>query len=243
MTFSKDQIYASNIQNLKEFKFDESVANVFDDMINRSVPGYQMVTKMSGLVTSIFATEGSNLYDLGCSIGTSILEIQKQPLPRDCKIKAIDNSKAMLEKCQKAIANEKKLPAVEFECIDIEKVEIIDASIVLLNWTLQFIPTELREKIITNIFNGLLPGGVLLLSEKILIEDPILNRINIELHESFKKENGYSELEIARKRAALDSVLIPETLSTHRKRLLQSGFERCDIWFRYFNFASLIAIK
>ena len=243
MTSSKDQIYASNTRNLKDFTFDESVANVFDDMINRSVPGYQMVTKMSGLMTSIFATEGSNLYDLGCSIGTSILEIRRQSLPRDLKIKAIDNSSAMLDKCQQVIINEKNMPTVEFECIDIEQVTIANASVVLLNWTLQFVPKERRREIVKNIFSGLLPGGALLLSEKILIEDPMLNQINIELHESFKKENGYSELEIARKRAALDNVLIPETLSTHRNRLLQSGFENCDIWFRCFNFASLIAVK
>ncbi len=243
MTSSKDQIYASDTRNFKDFTFDESVANVFDDMINRSVPGYQVVTKMSGLMASIFASEKSNLYDLGCSIGASILEMRRRPLPKSCKIKAIDNSSAMLHKCQQAISNNKNLPTVEFECIDIGQVTINNASVVLLNWTLQFVPTKRRKEIIGNIFDGLLPGGALLLSEKILIEDPALNQINIELHELFKKENGYSELEIARKRTALDNVLIPETLSTHRKRLLQTGFKHCDIWFQYFNFASLIAIK
>ena len=132
---------------------------------------------------------------------------------------------------------------VEFQCINLENANIANASIVLLNWTLQFIPTENREQVIQNIYNGLLPGGVLLLSEKILLEDSELNQINIDLHESFKKANGYSDLEIARKRAALDTVLIPESLSQHKERLLLCGFKTFDIWFRYFNFASLIAIK
>ena len=127
--------------------------------------------------------------------------------------------------------------------VNLENANIANASIVLLNWTLQFIPTENREQVIQNIHNGLLPGGVLLLSEKILLEDSELNQINIDLHESFKKANGYSDLEIARKRAALDTVLIPESLSQHKERLLLCGFKTFDIWFRYFNFASLIAIK
>jgi tRNA (cmo5U34)-methyltransferase len=169
--------------------------------------------------------------------------MRSQALPENCKIKAIDNSESMLKKCRQVVAEDKNDIPVEFQCINLENAIITNASIVLLNWTLQFIPKENREQVIQDIYNGLLPGGVLLLSEKILLENSELNEINIELHESFKKANGYSDLEIARKRVALDNVLIPESLSQHKERLLLSGFKNCDIWFRYFNFASLIAIK
>ena len=243
MTSSKDQIYTKNLASQESFKFDDSVADVFDDMIKRSVPGYRTITKMSGLIASIYSIQNSNLYDLGCSLGASTLEMRSQSLPDKCKIKAIDNSESMLKKCRQAVAEDTNAIPVEFEHTDLEKARITNASIVLLNWTLQFIPTENRKRIIHNIYDGLLPGGVLLLSEKILLEDSELNRINIKLHESFKKANGYSDLEIARKREALDNVLIPESLSQHKKRLQLSGFKNCDIWFRYFNFASLIAIK
>ena len=243
MTSSKDQIYAGNLANREAFKFDDAVADVFDDMINRSVPGYRTITKMSGLIASAYSLSNSNLYDLGCSLGSSTLEMRSQDLPENCKIKAIDNSESMLNKFKQAIAEDKNNIPVDFQRIDLEDAKITNASIVLLNWTLQFIAKENREQVIQNIYNGLLPGGVLLLSEKILIEDPELNQINIELHESFKKANGYSTLEIARKRAALDNVLIPESLTQHKERLLLCGFKTCDIWFRYFNFASLIAIK
>ena len=243
MTSSKDQIYAKNLAHWEAFKFDDAVADVFDDMINRSVPGYRTITKMSGLIASVYSLPNTNLYDLGCSLGASTLEMRSQVLPENCKIVAIDNSKAMLKKCRQAVAEDENDVPVEFQCINLEKANIANASIVLLNWTLQFIPTENREQVIQNIYNGLLPGGVLLLSEKILLEDSELNQINIDLHESFKKANGYSDLEIARKRAALDTVLIPESLSQHKERLLLCGFKTFDIWFRYFNFASLIAIK
>ena len=243
MISSKDKIYAKTLAPKEDFKFDDAVADVFDDMINRSVPGYRTITKISGLIASIYSIPNSDLYDLGCSLGASTLEMRSQALPENCKIRAIDNSESMLKKCRQAVAEDKNDIPVEFQCINLEDVIITNASIVLLNWTLQFIPTEKREQVIQNIYNGLLPGGVLLLSEKILLEDSELNQINIGLHESFKKANGYSDLEIARKRAALDNVLIPESLSQHKERLLLCGFKNCDIWFRYFNFASLIAIK
>ena len=243
MISSKDKIYAKTLAPEENFKFDDAVADVFDDMINRSVPGYRTITKISGLIASIYSIPNSDLYDLGCSLGASTLEMRSQALPENCKIKAIDNSESMLKKCRQAVAEDKNDIPVEFQCINLENAIITNASIVLLNWTLQFIPKENREQVIQDIYNGLLPGGVLLLSEKILLENSELNEINIELHESFKKANGYSDLEIARKRVALDNVLIPESLSQHKERLLLSGFKNCDIWFRYFNFASLIAIK
>ncbi len=243
MKYSKDKIYADALIARKDFKFDDAVADVFDDMISRSVPGYRTITKISGLIASNYSLPNSNLYDLGCSLGASILEMRSRALPENCEIKAIDNSESMLEKCRQAVAEKKSDIPVEFHCINLEDARITNASIVLLNWTLQFIAIENRARVIQNIYDGLLPGGILLLSEKILLEDSELNQMNIELHESFKKANGYSDLEIARKRAALDDVLIPESLSHHKKRLFLSGFKTCDIWFRYFNFASLIAIK
>jgi len=115
--------------------------------------------------------------------------------------------------------------------------------VVVLNFTLQFIPRELRDHVIRQIYRGLQPGGVMVLSEKVTFEDPHLDELNIELHHQFKRANGYSDLEIARKRSALENVLLPETLNCHKQRIAEAGFSSCDVWFQCFNFASLIALK
>jgi tRNA (cmo5U34)-methyltransferase len=122
-------------------------------------------------------------------------------------------------------------------------VTIKDASVVVLNFTLQFVPLALRDEVIQHIYNGLRPGGVMILSEKLTFEDPHLDDLNIDLHHEFKRANGYSELEIAQKRAAIENVLLPETLATHKQRIAGAGFSSCDVWFQCFNFASLVALK
>jgi len=239
----RDTLYADPTLEFGLFTFDESVAKVFPDMIRRSVPGYTTIVAMTGLLAGRYATPGSRLYDLGCSLGASTLAMRQHLRGQDCHIIAVDNSPAMLERCRGIIDADTCDTPVSLVCADLEDVAVEDASVVVLNFTLQFVPLERRDAVIRRIHDGLRPGGILVLSEKVIFADPHLDQLNIELHHHFKRANGYSELEVARKRSAIENVLLPETLARHRERLAGAGFGSCDVWFQCFNFASLIALK
>ncbi|KAA1189177.1 carboxy-S-adenosyl-L-methionine synthase CmoA [Pseudohalioglobus sediminis] len=243
MTDSRDTIYADPLREAGLFTFDDNVARVFPDMIKRSVPGYTTIVAMTGLLAQRYAAPGSNLYDLGCSLGASSLAMRQNLDHRDCRIIGVDNSKAMLERCRTIIETDTHDTPVDLVCADIENIAIDNASVVVLNFTLQFIPLAQRDAVIRHIYKGLRPGGVMVLSEKVTFEDPHLDELNIALHHEFKRANGYSELEIAQKRAAIENVLLPETLATHRERMANAGFSACDVWFQCFNFASMVALK
>ncbi|HEY6131484.1 MAG TPA: carboxy-S-adenosyl-L-methionine synthase CmoA [Halioglobus sp.] len=243
MTDSRDSLYADPLSEHGLFAFDDSVARIFPDMIKRSVPGYPTIVAMTGLLAGKFASAGSALYDLGCSLGASTLAMRQHIHQPDCRIISVDNSSAMLERCKSIVDTDTHDTPVILTCADVQDVAIQDASVVVLNFTLQFIPREERDRVIGGIYRGLRPGGIMVLSEKVTFEDPYLDDLNIELHHQFKRANGYSELEIARKRSALETVLLPETLSRHKQRVAGAGFNSCDVWFQCFNFASLIALK
>jgi tRNA (cmo5U34)-methyltransferase len=239
----KDSIYANPIAELTAFSFDDEVARVFPDMIKRSVPGYTTIIAMTGLMAGKFSTADSNVFDLGCSLGASTLAMRQHIQSEGCRILGVDNSPAMIERCHAVIETDTHGTPVDLYCQDILDTSVENASVVVLNFTLQFIPLEQRETLIQRISKGLRPGGILILSEKVLFADPHLNELNIELHHQFKRANGYSDLEIAQKRSALEDVLIPETLDTHKQRIASAGFNSCDVWFQCFNFASLVALK
>lgn len=243
VTDKRDTIYAQTVAEPAAFQFDDRVAQVFPDMIKRSVPGYTTIVAMTGLLAGRFAAPGSRLYDLGCSLGASTLAMRQQVQHRDCLIIGVDNSPAMLERCQTVIATDSHEIPVELVCANLQDIAIEDASVVVLNFTLQFIPREQRDGIIQRIYAGLRPGGIMVLSEKVTFEDPHLDALNIELHHEFKRANGYSDLEIAGKRNAIENVLLRDTLAEHKQRIRGAGFGSCDVWFQCFNFASLIALK
>ncbi len=243
MTEPRDSLYSDPLSEHGLFTFDESVARVFPDMIKRSVPGYTTIVSMTGLLAGKYASAGSSLYDLGCSLGASTLAMRQHIKQPDCRIISVDNSAAMLERCQSIIDTDAHDTPVTLTCADVQDVAITNASVVVLNFTLQFIPRELRDQVISAIYRGLLPGGIMVLSEKVTFEDPHLDALNIELHHQFKRANGYSDLEVARKRNALENVLLPETLNQHKQRIASAGFNSCDVWFQCFNFASLVALK
>lgn len=243
MSDSRDTIYADPLREAGLFTFDDNVARVFPDMIKRSVPGYTTIVAMTGLLAQRYATAGSRLYDLGCSLGASTLAMRQNLRERDCVLVAVDNSAPMLERCRNIIDTDTHETPVELICADLEDVAIENASVVVLNFTLQFIPVASRNDVISRIYRGLRPGGVMVLSEKVTFEDPHLDALNIDLHHEFKRANGYSELEIAQKRAAIEDVLLPETLAAHKERINLAGFSACDVWFQCFNFASLVALK
>ncbi|SDZ83962.1 carboxy-S-adenosyl-L-methionine synthase CmoA [Microbulbifer marinus] len=238
-----DNIYANPLGDVAGFQFDQSVVEVFPDMIQRSVPGYTTIVAMIGTLAERYAQAGSRCYDLGSSLCAATLSMRHRIPAANCEIVAVDNSPAMVEQARKVLAADSGQVPVQLICDDLQNVAIENASVVVLNFTLQFIPVAQRLAIAQKIHDGLRPGGILIISEKVDFTDPDHRELMIDLHHSFKRANGYSELEIAQKRSALENVLIPETLDTHRERLKAVGFSSVDVWFQCFNFASLIAIK
>ncbi|MCT8764358.1 carboxy-S-adenosyl-L-methionine synthase CmoA [Glaesserella parasuis] len=240
---SKDTLFSAPIEKLGDFTFDESVAEVFPDMIQRSVPGYSNIITAIGMLASRFVTDQSNVYDLGCSRGAGILSIRRNVEKAGVRIIGVDNSEPMVERCRRHLeAYHSDIP-VEILCDDIRHIEIKNASMVVLNFTLQFLPREDRLALLRKIYHGLNPNGVLVLSEKFTFEDNTINELLIDLHHTFKRANGYSELEVSQKRTALENVMRTDSIDTHKARLKEAGFSQVDLWFQCFNFGSMITIK
>ncbi|MDO8825516.1 carboxy-S-adenosyl-L-methionine synthase CmoA [Methylophaga sp.] len=238
-----DNIFASPLEQMVDFRFDERVVDVFPDMIQRSVPGYGTLISNIGILAARYAQPNSNCYDLGSSLGAITLSMRQRIKAESCQIIAVDNSAAMIERAEKIIAADNNRVPVELRCEDINQTAIKNASVVVMNFTLQFIAPALRDDLIDKIYQGLKPGGVLILSEKLAFDIDDQQAFFTEAHHDFKRANGYSDLEISQKRSALENVLIPETLATHQQRLSQAGFAKSECWFQCFNFASLIAFK
>lgn len=238
-----DRLYANHREDITGFRFDESVVAVFPDMIKRSVPGYSTIIHMIGQFAERYAQSGTRLYDLGCSLGAATLAMRHRITTADARIIAVDNSAAMTEHCRNLLAADSGETPVDLICANIQDVAVTNASVCVLNFTLQFIPLEDRATVLERIAQGMVSGGVLILSEKIAFEDAEHQQLMTELHHNFKRANGYSDMEIAQKRSALENVLIPEILKTHQQRLLKAGFRSVDCWFQCFNFASIIAFK
>lgn len=236
---ARDALFADDAAPASDFVFDDAVAAVFPDMIRRSVPGYPAIINMIQLLAARYAQPGTALIDLGCSTGASTVALALGCDDASCRILGIDNAAPMLARAQAELGA--RFPRIEWRCADIRDVAVADASVVVLNFTLQFLPPDDRLPLLERIHRGLVPSGVLVLSEKIAGGDPAADALLIEMHHAFKRANGYSELEISRKRNALEKVLIPETLDTHHRRLQQAGFARADLWFQCFNFVSLVA--
>lgn len=240
---NRDNLYANPLGEVSRFAFDQQVVDVFPDMIKRSVPGYATIINMIGNLAGIYAKANTRCYDLGCSLGAATLAMRHGIRNSDCKIIGVDNSQAMIDRCQQLMSADTTEVSVELIKRDIQDIEIENASMVVLNFTLQFISIDQRLALLRKIANGLNTGGVLILSEKVIFEDQPHQELMTDLHHNFKRANGYSELEISQKRSAIENYLIPETLDTHRQRLRQAGFHSVDVWFQCFNFASIIAIK
>lgn len=239
-----DDIFDKRQDMIVDFVFDDKVAHVFPDMIRRSVPGYDVIIPLLGIIAEKFVTPATNIYDLGCSLGAASLSMRRRIQHDDCRIIAVDNAEAMVEQCRRNIDMDKQghIP-VEVICDDIRNIDIQNASLAVMNFTLQFIAPDDRLALLRKIAGGINPGGALVLSEKVVSESPAKQQLIDDLHLAFKRANGYSDLEISQKRSALDNVLVPDTMQTHIKRLEEAGFSRIIVWQRCLNFVSLLAIK
>lgn len=232
----RDTLFAELVAEPSTFSFNDAVVDVFPDMIQRSVPGYGTVVRMSGILSEQYAQEGTHVYDLGCSLGESIRSVEAALDGRDCHLVGVDNSPAMIDKVQTLESG------ITWHLADITTMPLEPSSVVIMNFTLQFIPIEQRLALLTKIRQALIPGGLLILSEKLTLPDPDMNARMIDLHHDFKRSQGYTSLEIAQKRDAIENVLIPETAEAHTQRLDAAGFSCSSSWFQCLNFASFIAI-
>lgn len=236
----RDNLFNANI-DIADFRFDKEVVEVFDDMVRRSVPGYDSMIQMIGLIARMYGQDNTNYYDLGSSTGAISLAIALNNKHQKNTFFAIDNSEEMVSKCKQNL--ESKIDNLQATCADINQIQIENASIVVLNLTLQFIDVKDRSNLIKKIYEGLNPGGVLIISEKIHFEDKETQDQITNLHIDFKKENGYSELEIANKRQAIENVLITDTKAIHIERLKDSGFKDTSCFFQCLNFVSFLSVK
>ena len=218
---------------LVDFAFDADVAAVFPDMIRRSVPGYETLTPLAGLIAAHHLPAGGRCYDLGCALGAAALAVLRNVGDRPCELVAVDDSQAMLDQARAMFGND---PRLRWRCADVRRAAVEAADVVILNYTLQFLPRADRAPLLGRIRRALSGTGVLILSEKIAATAYVE-----ALHRGFKRANGYSDLAITQKRAALENVMRVDSLETHLERLRAAGFGHVEVWFRCLNWASVLA--
>ncbi|MGN7888617.1 carboxy-S-adenosyl-L-methionine synthase CmoA [Dyadobacter endophyticus] len=240
---NSDQVFKEEITKVSDFKFGTTVVNVFDDMVSRSVPYYNEMQRMLAEIAADHVKEGTFVYDLGCSTGTTLIGLDEL-IPSDIRFIGIDESQEMLDKCDLKLKEAGFVRPYDLVPGDLhQQLPITNGSVVILCLTLQFVRPLYRERLLKNIYDGLNPGGVLLLVEKVLAESSIFNRDFIKYYYNYKRRNHYSELEISQKREALENVLIPYKLSENMLLLKEAGFADCEIFFKWYNFSGMIAHK
>lgn len=225
---------------VRPFEFDAAVARVFPDMVRRSVPGYLELVEIIGLIARRLAQPGTCCYDLGCSLGAVTRSILRQVDP-SVRIIAVDNAPAMIEGLRARLADVPGAERIESVCADLLELPVTNASVLVLNLTLQFIPPDERLRLLQRLRAGLVPGGALILAEKVRVEPSAGGALLTALHEDFKRAQGYSELAISGKRAALEQVLVPDSIAEHEQRLVAAGFAGHTRWYQSLNFVAWVA--
>jgi tRNA (cmo5U34)-methyltransferase len=183
----QDEIFSQPLKEIKDFSFNETVADVFEDMITRSIPGYGDIVTMIGVLAKRYYQPKTICYDLGCSLGAVSLSIWEQLKDDACRIIAIDKSEAMIQRCQKRIENHNAEKQIELICADICNVDFKPSSFMALNFTLQFLPQDIRRSFLKKLYDGMTKGAALVISEKILLEPEHANQFQIDLYHTFKK--------------------------------------------------------
>lgn len=227
----------------EDFDFNQRVVEVFDDMLDRSIPFYRQVILAAAELLDAYLETGDTVIDLGCATGTPLLEIARRLEAKRLRLIGLDSSPAMLEKARLKAELYGKAEAISFGREDITQLQRSGTGAFILNYTMQFIRPLDRQELAARLFAALKPGGLLILSEKTINHDRRLNRCFIEIYHRYKRERGYSELEIARKREALENILIPFSIEENRKLLTEAGFTGITTFFQWFNFVSLVAFK
>jgi tRNA (cmo5U34)-methyltransferase len=238
-----DTLFDEASTAVRDFAFDSRVASVFDDMVDRSVPFYSEIQRMVAEMAADYMVEGTRVYDLGCATGTTIAAMASATR-KAVRFVGIDNSRDMLDKCESKLLLAGIDHVLECQLGDLNgPLDISNASVMTLVLTLQFVRPLHRDALMRAVYNGLNEQGCLLLVEKVLGENSTFNRQFIEYYYHMKRRHGYSEIEIAKKREALENVLIPYTLTENRQMLERCGFRHADVFFKWYNFCGLIAVK
>jgi tRNA (cmo5U34)-methyltransferase len=239
----RDRVFAEQAEAIADFKFNKEVATVFDDMLSRSVPFYAETQRMIAEMAGDLVKGGTNVYDFGCSTGTTMLALHGR-VPKDVKFVGLDYSPDMLERCRQKLAAGGFDRPFELRAADLNAGATVEnASLALMILTLQFIRPLQRERLMADIYRGLNDEGCFIVVEKVLGEDSLFNRLFIRYYYDMKRRNGYSEMEIAQKREALENVLIPYRLLENREMLLRTGYRYVDVFFKWYNFCGIVAVK
>ncbi len=239
----KDEKFKDPLPLVNDFDFGSETARVFDDMLDRSVPFYSEIQRMMGEIAKDFAEPHSRIYDLGCSTGTTLRQLD-EIIEDPVTLIGIDASPEMLLRAKEKFATFPSRHPVELIAANLEEeLPIENASVVVLNLTLQFVRPLYRDRLLANIARGTRSGGCLILVEKVLSENSALNRLFIKNYYAFKRRNGYSEMEISQKREALENILVPYHESENRELLSRNGFTSVEPFFRWYNFSGLIALR
>lgn len=243
----KDILFKHELTSPREFVFDDAVAQVFDDMIERSVPHYSEVQRATVEIARKFCRPNSRVYDLGCSTGTTLsllgTLLVEGMLDPTVKLTGVDSSSSMLLTCSQKLSALKMREYVELIESDITTINLQEPSVLILNYTLQFIEPSKRRRFIHRCYEALLPGGVLIITEKVSHPDPSTEALLTELYYDFKRRNGYSELEISQKREALENVLVALTIEENIALIEEAGFPQVEMFLKWYNFASFVAVK
>lgn len=243
---SQDDLFHSPVQRGSDFAFDERVASVFDDMLARSIPLYAEQQNMIRDIACRFWIDGSRVVDLGCSLGTTLINIAGT-LPSGTHLAGYDNSEAMLGRAANNVEDAGLSDRIALQLADLNKdldaIEIDNASVVTLCWTLQFVRPLKRDRLINKIYKSLVDGGVLIITDKVLTNDSNMNRFFIDFYYDYKRRNGYSDQEIMRKREALENVLVPYRVDENFELFKRNGFDIVETFFQWHNFAGFLCVK
>ena len=234
-----DNVYLDKQQHIVDFAFNKDVVAVFPDMIRRSIPGYETIIPMTGLIAARHLGDEGTAYDLGCSLGASALAILQQSQASNIRVIGVDNSLAMIEEAKKQITDSR----ASFECADLLSTSIQGAKVVVLNFVAQFLEPQERLTLFTRLREEMHPDGLLIVSEKVRNADDSMQSVFDETHLNWKRANGYSEIEVSQKRQALENVMKVDTEEVQLQRFQDAGFTLSKQWFRCLNWASFLVYK
>lgn len=241
----KDQLFSGKDTAPGEFEFNRDVARVFDDMLTRSIPLYAEQQRLIATVARQFYIPGTKVIDLGCSTGTTLANLA-HCLPAN-ELVGLDSSQPMLDQAAGNLQRAGVSDRITLQQADLNgdlgQLDFSNASVVTLCWTLQFIRPLKRDALIRKIYDNLMEGGVLIVTEKVLTNNSHMNRFFIDFYYDFKRANGYSDDEINRKREALENVLIAYRLDENIELFHRNGFQTAETFFQWFNFAGILCVK
>lgn len=237
----KDEIFKKPGSGKTPFEFNAQVAAVFDDMVSRSVPYYKEVLQMSAELAREFYQPGTKIFDLGCSTGALAGYLAREFGDEQFSYWGIDNSADMIGRATAGFQTDTK--RIGFRVGDITQTDFSGASVIVSNYTFQFLRPLARQALLRKIFAELKHDGCLILSEKCLEDSADVSRVFADRYHALKERNGYSKLEIAEKRDALENVLIPFRVNENIEMLREAGFNPVSIFFKAYNFTSFLAVK